>query len=200
MPRTKSRLSAEQRKEAILEAALNVFARKGYNGARTKEIAQEAGISETLVFRHFGSKENLYREALDHLFSPHPVDADMAPAMAVDDDHEVLYQLARHVIEHGRRDGRIVRLNLFSGLEGMGMAKGESTPVQALEDYLLRRMKEGGLRKMDARLAARYFMYAVFLYVSDIQLKLTGPPSQVSDHEAAEALVDVFLGGLLPRA
>ena len=57
------RLSAEERREAILQAALTVFSHKGFNGATTKDIAAEAGVSEALLYRHFPSKEELH-EAL----------------------------------------------------------------------------------------------------------------------------------------
>jgi Transcriptional regulator len=48
-----------ERQEEILQAALRVFSRKGFDASRTKEIAKEAGISEALLFKHFSSKENL---------------------------------------------------------------------------------------------------------------------------------------------
>lgn len=194
-----NRLSADERRILILEAALNVFARKGYSGARTKEIAREAGISETLVFRHFETKENLYQEALEHLYSHHPVFDDMEPAMAAKDDRRVLYVLALHVMEHGRRDERIVRLNLYSGLEGINTASDELEPILVLEKYLKRRMEEGALRKTDPHLAARFFMYTVFFYMSEIHLKLAGPPMEISDEEAAATMVDLYMQGLLPR-
>jgi AcrR family transcriptional regulator len=56
----KTRLSAEQRKEAIVQAALPLFARKGYAETTTKELARAAGVSEPLLYRHFPSKEALY--------------------------------------------------------------------------------------------------------------------------------------------
>lgn len=199
MTPTNNRLSAEERKVLILEAALNVFAQKGFSGARTKEIAKEAGVSETLVFRHFENKENLYAEALNQLFSHHPVVEEMEPAMQAGDDRAVLYTLARHIMEHGRRDERIVRLTFYSSLEGLRMAEHESSPIEILEGYLARRMEEGALRARDPRLAARFFLFAVFLYVSDIHMQFAGTPLPVSDEEAARALVDMCLEGLLPR-
>jgi len=48
----------------LLEAALRVYAGAGYRGATTRRIAQEAGVSEITLFRHFGSKDALIREAL----------------------------------------------------------------------------------------------------------------------------------------
>jgi AcrR family transcriptional regulator len=48
----------------LLEAARELFAHQGYNGTSTREIADAAGVSETLMFRYFGSKVGLFREAL----------------------------------------------------------------------------------------------------------------------------------------
>ncbi len=47
------------RKEKILIAALELFANKGYERSSTQSIAKNAGVSEGLIFRHFGSKEGL---------------------------------------------------------------------------------------------------------------------------------------------
>lgn len=58
-PRTRRR-TAEVR-ELLLEAATDVFARKGYAGTTTDDIAAEAGVARTLIFRHFGSKSDLFR-------------------------------------------------------------------------------------------------------------------------------------------
>lgn len=192
-------MSGEERKALILDAALNVFAQKGFSGARTKEIAREAGISETLVFRHFQSKQNLYRLALEHLFSGHPIIDDLKPAVAANDDRGVLYVLAKHIMENCRRDGRIVRLALFSGLEGRGRSEQERIALQVLTGYFQRRMDEGALKAMDPGLAARFFLFSVFMYSSDIHLHLTESAPPVEDSQAAETLTDIFLNGLLPR-
>jgi TetR/AcrR family transcriptional regulator, transcriptional repressor of aconitase len=58
----KTRLSAEERKAAIVKAALPLFARKGYAETTTKDLARAAGVSEPLLYRHFPSKEALYVE------------------------------------------------------------------------------------------------------------------------------------------
>jgi TetR/AcrR family transcriptional regulator, transcriptional repressor of aconitase len=58
------RLSTDQRRRSILEAALPLFARKGFAATTTKDLAAAAGISEALLYRHFPSKEALYREIL----------------------------------------------------------------------------------------------------------------------------------------
>nr|WP_314262121.1 TetR/AcrR family transcriptional regulator [uncultured Devosia sp.] len=65
MPSRTSRLPADDRKQAILQAASPVFARLGAN-ATTKEIARAAGVSEALLYRHFSGKEALYAELERH--------------------------------------------------------------------------------------------------------------------------------------
>ncbi len=47
------------RKQSIAESALALFAEKGYENASTQLIAKEAGVSEALIFKHFGNKEKL---------------------------------------------------------------------------------------------------------------------------------------------
>jgi AcrR family transcriptional regulator len=61
----RKRLSAEERREAILDAALEVFARRGYNGSSIDEIANAAGISKALIYEHFPSKRDLHVSLLE---------------------------------------------------------------------------------------------------------------------------------------
>jgi AcrR family transcriptional regulator len=58
------RLSAEERREQLLEVAKAAFMRAGYRGTTTLEIGREAGVSEKLVLKHFGNKEGLFRAAV----------------------------------------------------------------------------------------------------------------------------------------
>src|ERR1700749_1585124 len=58
------RLDSDERRKTIVAAAVPLFARKGFAGTTTKELAEAAGISEALLFRHFPSKKHLYGEIL----------------------------------------------------------------------------------------------------------------------------------------
>src|SRR3954452_17909644 len=60
MVASSERKSKEERREEILDAALEVFADQGLHGASTEEIARRAGISQPYVFRLFGTKKELY--------------------------------------------------------------------------------------------------------------------------------------------
>lgn len=61
---TRKRLSSSDRRDSIITAATSVFARNGFNGARTNDIAKAAKVSEALLFRHFPSKVAVYRAVL----------------------------------------------------------------------------------------------------------------------------------------
>ncbi len=59
-PRLRTRRSSEEVEKLILESAQRLFSEKGFWGTTTREIADTAGVAEVLLFRHFGSKAELY--------------------------------------------------------------------------------------------------------------------------------------------
>jgi AcrR family transcriptional regulator len=61
----RKRLSGEERRVAILESALAVFAERGYHVSSIDDIAREAGVSKALIYEHFESKQQLYAELLE---------------------------------------------------------------------------------------------------------------------------------------
>ena len=65
MSTTKGRLTAEERRSAVLECACQVFAKGSYQSATTAEIARGAGVTEPILYRHFASKRDLYLSCLE---------------------------------------------------------------------------------------------------------------------------------------
>jgi AcrR family transcriptional regulator len=61
----RQRLSAEDRRSAIVDAARRLFARNGFHGTGTSEIAAAAGCSEPVIYKHFSSKQALFAAALE---------------------------------------------------------------------------------------------------------------------------------------
>ena len=59
------RLTAEERRQSIIDAVIGLFADKGFDGTTTRELALAAGISEALLFKHFPSKHSLYLSVLE---------------------------------------------------------------------------------------------------------------------------------------
>src|SRR3954464_11690807 len=62
--KSRRRLSAPDRRAAILDAALEVFSGRGYHAASIDEIASQAGISKALIYEHFPSKKDLHASLL----------------------------------------------------------------------------------------------------------------------------------------
>jgi AcrR family transcriptional regulator len=68
MSPTATRMTAEERREAILEAARDEFASTGYHGTSTETIAERAGISQPYLFRLFGTKKELFVASVRRCF------------------------------------------------------------------------------------------------------------------------------------
>ena len=107
------RLAGTERRKEILIAATRVFARAGFHGATTRQIAQEAGVAEALLYRHFDSKQALFVEAvrttsgrliagLREVFDP----AGVTPIQALDG----LIRFYRRMLSRNRDMARMVFL------------------------------------------------------------------------------------------
>lgn len=199
----RERLTSEERKAKIIDAALTLFADKGFNGTKTKEIAEAAGTSEPLIFWHFKSKEDIYRQALRALFSRHPVLPDIEKKMVQKDDQAVFKELALHVISHNRKDRRISRLAIFSALEGFPLAEivhqgdeiGPALP-KILSGYIRQRIDDGDFQEQNAEIAAQIFVDLIYTCVVDKEAAISGQPLPYSDEEIVENLVRIFVKGL----
>lgn len=64
-PAPRRRLPAAERRELILDAAIDAFADSGYHQTSLEEVARRAGVSKALIYDHFASKQELYRELLE---------------------------------------------------------------------------------------------------------------------------------------
>jgi AcrR family transcriptional regulator len=93
-PRPRRRLSAGERRNALLDAAMSVFAARGYEGTGTKDIAAAAGVSEALIYGHFESKQALHAALLESKSS------------------ELLRHLRAATAEDAPDDGTLFRLGL----------------------------------------------------------------------------------------
>ncbi len=63
--RSRTRMTAAQRREQLLEIARELFAERGYEGTSVEEIAARAGVSKPVVYEHFGGKEGAYAVVVD---------------------------------------------------------------------------------------------------------------------------------------
>jgi len=79
----------DKTEQKFLDAALEIFAEKGYKGATTRLIAQKAGFSELTLFRKFKTKENLFNKVLNQNIVKVKEDVDEALAANVSNDPDV---------------------------------------------------------------------------------------------------------------
>lgn len=147
----------------IVEAALRVFAETGYRGATTRRIAQEADVNEVTLFRHFGSKEELIRAALEHTASQEEAQLPAVPQRP----YAELTQWAR---EHYRKlslRAPIIRTCLGESTEHPEMMERVSEgPVRVgseLRRYFQQLLEHGEASgAVDAEVAASMLMSALF--------------------------------------
>jgi AcrR family transcriptional regulator len=129
MPRTATatrRLPADDRRNQLVDTAMSLFARKGFSGTTTREIARTAGVNEAIIFRFFPHKDDLYAAILERKSAESRSDAlvdALRAAAAAGDDLAVIRTVVQHVIELHRRDPEFLRLMLHSALEGHSFAR-----------------------------------------------------------------------------
>jgi TetR/AcrR family transcriptional regulator len=149
-----NRMPAEDRRRQLIETALDVFARKGFEGTTTKEIATAAGVTEAVIFRHFPSKHALYMAVLDFKAQSHELQEWMTATrglMERNDDAGLFRMIVTSILRDYRSDPRYERVKLFAALEGheVGLAhyRQFAFPIaQVLVDYISRRQQEGAIR------------------------------------------------------
>lgn len=100
---------AQRTRAALLSAAFEEFAARGFAGARVADIAERAGVDKQLISYYFDSKDGLYREVLR---------TQMAEEAALNDPALPLAEVAARYVRHGLEDPRMTRLLAWAGLSG----------------------------------------------------------------------------------
>jgi AcrR family transcriptional regulator len=204
-----ARMAGEERRLQILAVAVRLFSQKGFRGTTTKEIAQAAGVSEAMVFRHFATKEELYAAILDHKactgdrFEPEEMAAD---GIERKDDRAVFESLALGALTHHERDPEFQRLLLHSALEKHELAqmffdKFVRRVYEFLGGYIRDRQREGALIEMDPAVVVRCFIGMVMHH--SLNNNLWDPSRRlvnISNESAAKDFTDILLNGISPRS
>lgn len=183
-------------REALIEAALKVFADLGTRGATTRRIAEAAGVNEVTLFRHFRSKGDLLEAALKEFAKrAQPL---ALPAEPSDPRAELIdWCRAHHRNLHRHR--ALIRKAMSEHEERPAhSACGLNASVRIAEELIdyLRRLKGLGLATgdWDERAAANMLMGAVF---SDAMGRDTMPERYpYSMREAIDRYVDLLLNGI----
>jgi AcrR family transcriptional regulator len=151
------RVPAEDRRAQLIDTAMTLFARNGFSGTTTREIARAAGVNEAIIFRFFPHKDDLYAAILERKSNEACTDAfvdDLRAAAAAGDDEAVIGGVIRRIVEHHRADPQFLRLMLHSALEGHSFARQyrerHFAPLhQFLVEYVTARQQAGRFRQGD---------------------------------------------------
>jgi AcrR family transcriptional regulator len=215
------RMCADERRLQIAEVAMRLFSERGFRGTTTKEIAQAAGVSEAIIFRHFATKEELYTAIIDYKGcggaaatpvaggpeQPAVIDEIrglVAGAMEAADDLAVFRGVALHMLDHHEADTEFLRLLMYIALENHSLGqvfwdKNVRVLYEFLGGYVRRRQEEGAFRGVDPYAAVRVFLGSV-IHHSLVNLLWDKDPARrifrVSNEEAARQFAEILLRGV----
>jgi AcrR family transcriptional regulator len=135
-------------RDQLIEAAARLYAEAGYRGATTRRIAVEAGVNEITLFRHFGSKDALIREAISRAESS-IVSKVVLPESPREPFREIRDWARAHLAELRERRS-LIRTCMGEIEEHPGIISAENSPLaiaaKALSRYL-RRLRDTGMAK-----------------------------------------------------
>jgi AcrR family transcriptional regulator len=197
------RYSAAGRREQIVNVATPLFARHGYQGTTTKQIAERAGITEALIFRHFQSKDELYWAVIQkkiEAVAPREQLRERLDLCA--EDVELFTLLGVDMLERRAKDQTLSRLLLFSALENHKLSNRFFRTYVAdyydvLAGFIRERIERGEFRKVDPLLAARGFLGMV-IYYSWVQELFGGKRYQKFDvQHVSRTMAEIWLRGML---
>jgi AcrR family transcriptional regulator len=199
------RIASGDRRQQILEAATELFAKQGFEGTTTRQIAEKAKVNEAIIFRHFPSKEELYWEVIKHKCDMENGIARMRQLLGVErSQQEIFAAIAEDFLRRREADPGLSRLLLFSALESHSLSsRFYQTHIaayyEALTEYIRQQIAAGKFRRVDPMLAARGFL-GLIVYHSLIQDLFGGKKYQTFDvSEVSQTLAELWLKGMLPR-
>jgi AcrR family transcriptional regulator len=195
------RLTGEERRRVIVEAAVALFSQKGFRGTTTKEIAETAGCSEATIFKHFATKDELYSAILETKSRIDETLAMAAQAAVSKDDIGVFRAVGLESLIRTEQDPSLMRLLLFSALEGHELSHlFFESKVRGLHEflsgYIKDRIADGAFQPVDPLLAARGFvgMIAHYLLIHEI-FEVKRQAGLLPEH-VVDTFVRLFLQGI----
>jgi len=208
MPRSRRATEAADEPEArerILTAALDVFAERGFDGARTRDIAERAGANLGLLTYYYGGKERLWKAAVTRAFEELQADVAEATGPAGGDDAAVWLERAmRQFIRFVARKPEFMRLmNDEAKRDGPRMRWLTDRFVRPMEQAVaphVARAQRDGVVPPISPVSLRYLVLGaaglVFSQAPECRY-LTGvdPTTPEFAERHADALVELLLGG-----
>jgi len=191
--------------DKIVNAAAQLFARQGYHGTSTREIARLADISENTLFRYFEHKEDLFWAALRSRLSGLELRRDLLAGIAQSASPEVvLPQLLAQLVDTSILKPELLRLIAVAFIElrwkAASVCYEHLSPIfSTVNRYLESNIESGKLRKLDSSLITAALATTVMVHPEFTKL-LTGSRLPYSDtREAIQVYSEFWLDVLVPQ-
>jgi AcrR family transcriptional regulator len=190
----------EDKRRLILDAAVRVFARKGYHTSRVGDIAEEAGVAHGLLYHYFRSKEELLETIFRETWRD-VLDAVRAVEETDETARDRLGGVAKILLRAWRRDPDLVRVLVREVTRGSHLQRRIDEIDQAfagLERIIARGQEEGEFRAdVDARMVSYVFYGALEEILTGWVLGQLGDgDDQIA--AAEQTVIEVVCGGLAP--
>ena len=194
------------KREAILDAAIQVFARRGYHGSRVSDIAHEAGIAYGLVYHYFRNKEEILHSIFEERWSGF-LEAVEAIAASNTSAEDKLVSVAALILNAYRLRPAWVKVLVLeiqrsSRVSDPGQIRAVGRFFQLVAKILRSGQESGELRRdLDPDVACYVFIGALELVITSLVLqviRLDGPESDAREFylEVARTVVEICLRGL----
>lgn len=196
----RTHVPSQERRHQILITAAELFAQKGFAGTTTRQIAAAAGTSETVLFRHFPTKESLYGAILEQWVPVADVERwleDLRRIADRRDDDALFSAVAKAVIDSYRANPAYHRLMLFAALENhelarLGQVKYSAPVASFLREYVSRRQAEGAFKRVRPELVVHMLLSVAGHYALWNALGVN--PLGLTDKEVATQAVAMLAG------
>src|SRR5450432_1311598 len=195
------RLSANERRQAIIKEAIRLFAEKGFRGTTTRELAASVGVSEPVIYQHFAAKKDLYAAIIESKSQEVQNEMGFWVEAREGDDRTAFVALGRLIWRWYEDDRMLSRLLFFSALEGnelsdMFFTRHAAGFLEAISGYIRTRIEAGAFRPVDPETLAWSFIGMVAHHAQSVSVFRFDPKPRPRE-AVLEDMVDLFLRGVL---
>ena len=189
-------------KNRILDAAQQLFARRGYAGTTTRDLAQSAGMAEGTLFRHFENKKAILIAVVTRGWVE--VLTDLLTALSEMSSYKAVDQVLRHRMLHFHENADMLRVCFMEAQFHPELSTRIQTDIidkmtDVAEAFFQTAMERGEYRSMNPRIVAKIFLGMFTVAGFSQGSVLESSPSLAEMKDMAEGMADIFLNGVLSK-
>uniref|UniRef100_A0A832H429 TetR/AcrR family transcriptional regulator n=1 Tax=Oscillatoriales cyanobacterium SpSt-402 TaxID=2282168 RepID=A0A832H429_9CYAN len=194
--------SESETRTRILKSALRLFARQGYDGTTTRDLAEAANVAEGTLFRHFANKKAILIEVATQGWVE--ILTDLLTELSGMGSYKAVAQVMRRRMLHLHENADMLRVCFMEAqfhpdLRDHIQLEVIAKMTDVAEAFFQTAMDQGVYRKMDPKMVARVFL-GMFAIAGFSQSTIMGPGAAATEmQQMAEGLADIFLNGVLVK-